>query len=721
MRDQALKDANLVLIKVGTSTVMDVDTGLMNLVNVANVVHEVQKLQDSGKKVILVSSGAVGLGRDILLRGSHSKSSEFGGYKYDHAYAAAGQSRLIHLYTVLFDQLNLVCSQILVTETDFRVEDRLGNLKSAVNTLMDHGVIPIINENDAVTANMGFTPDHVFSDNDSLSALIATHMNVDMLICLTDVDGVYTHHPSCQDSKLLNNYFIESDGSDKNGVSMGSKSSVGRGGMAQKILSSIDALKGGVKSVMIMNGHRSGMISRALNGERVGTLLCFKDEQEDDNDNSLEEIARRARDCGMILTTKLTSADRQEMLIDIGNALWDNRQEIIAANQMDIEAAKSSGISDQLQRRLAITEASLRDVVSGIKSLATGEDLLNRELSKLEIAHDLILTKRSCPIGLLLVIFESRPDCLPQIASLALASGNGLLLKGGKEALRTNSILHEVIADTVVRSSKGTVPRDAIALVQSHADVASLLKLDQYISLVVPRGSNQLVRNIKSSTRIPVLGHADGICHIYVDRTARTEMATRILIDAKVNYPAACNAVETILIDESFDDKDQIFQAMTEVGVKLHAGPRLASAYPDCFSKYFSGSLSTLRTEYGDLECSIEIVDNVDGAIVHINDYGSHHTESIVCDDRSAWNKFQAGVKSACVFHNTSTRFADGFRFGLGAEVGVSTSMIHARGPVGVEGLLSEYWTIDTKNLEDSFTVDDFKKGTKTYTHKRLM
>lgn len=295
-----------------------------------------------------------------------------------------------------------------------------------------------------------------------------------------------------------------------------------------------------------------------------------------------------------------------------------------------------------------------------------------------------MLEQVAAPIGVLLIIFESRPDALPQIASLALRSGNGLLLKGGKEAARSNALLHKVIVDALAPD----VPPGLISLVEGREGVDQLLKLDDVIDLVIPRGGNSLVRYIQSNTKIPVLGHADGVCHVYVDAKADIEMAKSIAVDAKIDYPAACNAMETLLVHESLKEGgglDALMQALRDAGVEIHGGQRASG-------ELGLPPMPAARHEYGNLACTLELVPGLDAAIDYIHANGSSHTDCIVTADDAVAADFLRRVDSACVFHNASTRFADGFRFGLGAEVGISTSRIHARGPVGVEGLLTTRW-----------------------------
>jgi gamma-glutamyl phosphate reductase len=308
----------------------------------------------------------------------------------------------------------------------------------------------------------------------------------------------------------------------------------------------------------------------------------------------------------------------------------------------------------------------------------------------------------------LLVIFESRPDALPLIAALALRAGNGVILKGGREAARSNAVLREVIAAALAPD----VPAEAVALVEGREAIADLLALDDVIDLVIPRGSSDLVRHIQANTRIPVLGHAEGVCHVYVDAAADPEKAVAIALDSKVDYPAACNAMETLLVHVAAWEAGlgpRLAEALRGAGVALFAGPRLAARvdWPPA---------GDLHHEYGALACAVELVDDVEGAIEHVHRYGSGHTECVVTRDPAVARRFLDGVDAACVFHDASTRFADGFRFGLGAEVGISTSRLHARGPVGVDGLLTTRWLLEGRGD----TVGPFSRGERRFTHRPL-
>nr|AGT02715.1 glutamate-5-semialdehyde dehydrogenase [Strigomonas galati] len=433
------------------------------------------------------------------------------------------------------------------------------------------------------------------------------------------------------------------------------------------------------------------------------------------------KYADEAREGSRQLNT-LTYAERQEVLRAVAAALLEHQAEILEANAKDLAHAKETNLAAPLLKRLELTESKLSTLVEGIRSIADAENPIGRVISAKELDDNLLLVKQTASIGVLLIVFESRPDSMPQIAALALSSGNGLLLKGGREAEHSNEAIHRVIVDAVAHASGGKIGRGVIGLITSRGDVYELLKLEGHIDLVIPRGSNAMVQNIQKSTNIAVLGHADGICHVYGHEDADIEKLITIATDAKLNYPAACNAAETLLLHRSFlttqhteggvSVAQHVVDSMTKAGVKFYAGPAALAA------GLASEAAASLHIEYGDEHMTVEVVDSLEAAVQHINQYGSHHTDCIVTRDPFAAAAFQAAVDSACVFHNCSTRFADGYRFGLGAEVGISTARIHARGPVGVEGLLTQKWVLCPKDEVEGFaTVGQFQGGERHFTH----
>ena len=414
----------------------------------------------------------------------------------------------------------------------------------------------------------------------------------------------------------------------------------------------------------------------------------------------------------------LSYEERRKILYSVASALTERKEELLEANKRDIESAGHDGVALPLVRRLKLSAEKLNTLALGIRQIADQEDPLGVVKSKREVAEKLELAQITVPIGVLMIIFESRPDSMPQISALALASGNGLLLKGGKEAAHSNVALHKVIGDAIENGSNGKITRDIIGLVTTRGQVADLLNLEDVIDLVIPRGGNALVKYIQQNTRIPVLGHADGVCHVYISPTATESNAAKLVVDAKTDYPSACNAMETLLLHKETLDNgvaSKTLMSLRVAGVKCLGGPKAMAA------GLCDTPAQEMKCEYGDHTCLVEIVDAMSEAIEWIHKYGSGHTEAIVCaDDDPDGEIFLKNVDAACVFKNASTRFADGFRFGLGAEVGISTSRIHARGPVGVEGLLTTKWQLRSEGLN---CVGEYggEKPAKSYTHKELM
>ncbi|XP_035186683.1 delta-1-pyrroline-5-carboxylate synthase isoform X8 [Oxyura jamaicensis] len=616
-----LKHAKRIVVKLGSAVVTRGDECGLALGRLASIVEQVSMLQNQGREMMIVTSGAVAFGKqrlrhEILLSQSvrqalHSGQSQLKDMAIPvleaRACAAAGQSGLMALYEAMFTQYSICAAQILVTNLDFHDEQKRRNLNGTLHELLRMNIVPIINTNDAVVPppepNSDLQGVNVISvkDNDSLAARLAVEMKTDLLIVLSDVEGLFDSPPGSDDAKLIDIFYP----GDQQSVTFGTKSRVGMGGMEAKVKAALWALQGGT-SVVIANGTHpkiSGhVITDIVEGKKVGTFFS---------------------------------------------------------------EVKPAGPTVEQQ---------------GEMSRAGG-----RTLAALQ------------------------PE---QVSALAIASGNGLLLKGGKEAAYSNQILHHLTQEAL--SIHGV--KDAVQLVNTREEVEDLCRLDKLIDLIIPRGSSQLVRNIQKAAKgIPVMGHSEGICHVYVDTDASVEKVTRIIRDSKCEYPAACNALETLLIHRDLLRTplfDQIIDMLRVEQVKIHAGPKFAS-----YLTFSPSEVKSLRTEYGDLECCIEVVDSVQEAVEHIHKYGSSHTDVIVTENEKTAEFFLQHVDSACVFWNASTRFSDGYRFGLGAEVGISTSRIHARGPVGIEGLLTTKWLLRGNN----HVVSDFSEhGSMKYLHESL-
>ncbi len=412
------------------------------------------------------------------------------------------------------------------------------------------------------------------------------------------------------------------------------------------------------------------------------------------------KIAQAAKEAAL-KAVDMSTETKNSALIAVADELEKNKQQIFEANALDLKQAeelvKSGEISNATFNRLKLNENKMRDMLQGIRDIAKLEDPINKKLLVRELDKDLTLYKISCPIGVLGIIFEARPDVIAQISSLAIKSSNAVILKGGKESKHTNETILGIINSALEKIEN--FPKNLLQQVFSRDDVAQMLTCDKYINLIIPRGGNKLVKYIKENTKIPVLGHADGICHIFIDESADLEMAQKIIVDAKTQYPSACNSVETLLIHENFKQKDELLASLQLEEIKLIDKPE------------------SWAFEYGDKILAFKTVKNIDEAIEHINTYGSGHTDCIITKNIENAEKFMNKVDSAGVYFNASTRFADGFRYGFGAEVGISTNKTHARGPVGLEGLtIYKYKLIGNGQI-----VKDYAEGKKEFHHKDLI
>ncbi len=426
------------------------------------------------------------------------------------------------------------------------------------------------------------------------------------------------------------------------------------------------------------------------------------------SDVNIVERVKKAKESALNISV-LSEDIKNDALKNIADAIEVNREKILKENKKDIEASKDLDISDSLKKRLVLDNKKIDTMIFGLIQLRVLENPTDKILFRKELDSGLILEKITVPIGLIGVIFESRPDVLVQIAGLAVKSGNAVVLKGGKEAYYTNKILFDIVYSAL----KATNPifSNSLVLANSRDDIKEILSLDDYIDLMIPRGSNDLVKFIKNNTKISVLGHSDGICHVYVDKYADLEKAIRVVYDSKCQYPAVCNAMETLLVNR------EIAKQFLPMVVKKLNNVELRGCEESCEIVSISrASEDDWKTEYNDYILSIKIIDSVEDAVEFINRFGSHHTDSIVTEDRITANFFTKNVDSASVFYNCSTRFSDGFRYGFGAEVGISTNKIHARGPVGLDGLTTYKYIL--KGSGD--IVEDYVNGKKSFKYKEV-
>ncbi|XP_033206211.1 delta[1]-pyrroline-5-carboxylate synthase isoform X1 [Bombus vancouverensis nearcticus] len=713
------------VVKLGSAVITREDEHGLALGRLASIVEQVAECQNGGRECIMVTSGAVAFGKqklaqELLMSLSMRETLSPGGHMRKRsgtpleprAAAAVGQSGLMSLYDAMFAQYGVKLAQVLVTKPDFYNEETRKNLFSTLSELLSLNIVPIINTNDAVSppphvdeevAGSGGRRGISIKDNDSLAAMLAAEIQADLLILMSDVDGIYNLPPWHDGAKMLHTFSMDL----RDTIKFGQKSKVGTGGMDAKVNAALWALDRGV-SVVICNGTQEKAIKNILSGRKIGTFFT----QTTETFAPVEVVAEEAR-AGSRILQGLQPEERASCINTLADLLESRQREILSANAKDLEAAEKSGLAKALLSRLSLTPAKLKSLSSGLRQIAN-DSLTNvgRVLRRTRLAEGLELKQITVPIGVLLVIFESRPDSLPQVAALAMSSANGLLLKGGKEAVNSNRYLMDLVKEAL--STVGAA--NAISLISTREDVGDLLSMGKHIDLVIPRGSSDLVRSIQEQSKhIPVLGHAEGICHVYVDKDADLMKAMKIIRDSKCDYPAACNAMETLLIHESHMKSSfftDVCNMLQKEGVKVNSGPRLREQLT-----FGPPAAKSMKTEYGALECAIEVVTDIDDAINHIHKYGSGHTDVIVTENSHSATHFAREVDSACVFHNASTRFSDGYRFGLGAEVGISTARIHARGPVGVDGLLTTKWVLHG----DGHAAADFAEGgDKVWLHQSL-
>ena len=424
----------------------------------------------------------------------------------------------------------------------------------------------------------------------------------------------------------------------------------------------------------------------------------------------MKEIAKKVKADSFLLMASSNDM-RNTCLKNIIENLKKDKEHILAENKKDIENAENENISSSILSRLLFDEHKMDTVIAGINDLIKMPDPIGKITLKRELDEGLVLTRTTTPIGVIGVIFEARPDALVQIASLCIKSGNAAILKGGSEALLTNRALFESIKRAIKDSN---LPEHALVQLEARSDVSELLSCYEYVDLLIPRGSNSFVKYIMDNTSIPVMGHADGICHTYVDEDFDLDKSVRILVDAKTQYPSACNTTETILVHKNAVDKlfPRLNKAFNDAKIKVFAHKNII----DKFDNAVPATDNSFHTEYLEKTVNVKTVDDIDEAINHINTYGSHHTDAILTNIDSNADYFMNRVDSANVYKNCSTRFADGFRYGFGAEVGISTGKLHARGPVGLEGLC----TYKYKLYGNGDIVADYANGKKEFHFKDL-
>ncbi|XP_076317165.1 delta-1-pyrroline-5-carboxylate synthase-like isoform X2 [Tachypleus tridentatus] len=642
-----LQDAKRIVVKVGSTVIARNDQSGLALGRLASIIEQVSQLQNQGKEMLIVTSGAVALGKKKLraearmsmsMRETLSPKDHLSLDLDSRTAAAVGQSRLMALYDAMFSQYGANVAQVLVTEPDFYNTECRFNMKCTVLELLGLNIIPIINANDTIAP--------------------------------LDINKELTEAEVARELKL------------KPGDSVKAASW---------------ALDRGV-SVIICNGMLENAILEIVQGKRVGTFFT----NHKSSSTPVEVMAVNARKGSRILQS-LTPEQRSEAINKIAELLQSRKEEILQANSRDIKRAEEEDLNSHLAAKLALNHVKLNSMSDGLRQIAqSSKKILGKVLTRTLIAQGIELKQISVPIGVLLVIFDSYPNFLPQMAALAISTGNGILLKGSKEAAESNKCLVQIIMEALSPYNA----TDAVSLVSEKEDIAELLQLEEYIDLVIPRGSSQLVHSIhQQSCHIPVLSHAEGVCHVYVDKKADFTKAVKVIRDSKCEYPAASNSMETLLVHKDLVTQkffEEVCQTLKNEGVKIYSGPRIFNLLT------FGPPLAkSMKTEHGGLACTVEVVDSVQDAIEHVNTYGSGHTDVIITEDEEAAETFIQQVESVWTLTNCSTRFSDGYGFGFGADMGISIAQLHGSGFVGLQGLLRSKWILEGSGN----TVSDFTEG----------
>lgn len=667
-----IKNCQRICIKIGTSVITGEDDKFA-LGRMATLIEQMVEYHRSGKEIIIVSSGSVGLGKFILGNGDNVR-----------ACASCGQSKLMANYNFLFSQYNIAVAQVLVTESDFNVDIARENLIQTINHLCENRVIPIINENDVVSVRATPIRDEngkVFWDNDSLAALISIHSKVDCLILLSDIDGIYT---DLKNKKILS--FYQSDAV----IEIGQNSRMGRGGILSKIESAKLASKNGVSFVIVANGYNSNVLKRILNGQNCGTLFSTK---KFDQPKQLQRYY-------------LSHKHRTDILRQMITIFEEKKQAIIASNLLDLKAF--SGQKDSaFYQRLKCDDKTIDTIIQSLKVLIELKDPLKTIRTIRQLTQNLNLIEIFDPLGKICVIFESRPDVYPILLAMAIKTNNSCFFKAGHETVHTNTYLQSCFSKLLIDYQI----IEAFILTFDRADLDLYLAIEQF-DLIIPRGSASLIQSIKEKTSQPVIGHADGICHIYVDDEL-PDKAIDILLDAKIDSPASCNSLETILYSNKLPSTfiNQLIYQLQQANVLIFGCEETCQEYNQC-------KLTTrFDHEYSALAITLKKVQTIDQAIDHINKYGSHHTDAILTTNITKAKKFIRQIDSANVFLNCTTRLSDGYRYGFGAEVGISTSKISTRGPIGCFGLCINKFIIVS---EIGHTLKMFKNQELSFQHHDL-
>ncbi|KAJ9460776.1 delta 1-pyrroline-5-carboxylate synthase [Diplonema papillatum] len=709
---KTFKDAKRVMIKVGSNVLTNED-GRLSIGRIGHIVEQIARLvSQEGKEVVLVSSGAVAVGRRRLDFQRRLSRSFLQVDKLEpitqRAAASAGQAAFMALYEQMFAQFDMMVGNVLLTHADLSSASHIKTFSNTIDELLKCSIIPVLNENDVTNQKLDNAP-MWFQDNDSLSAKLATEFRAQLLLLLTDIDGVYTAPPGEKGGHLLDYHSPAIDT-----IRFGEKSSRGRGGMESKIRAAQLASQRGV-DVVVASGFERNMIERLFNGEVLGTVFTEKWEMQA---LTPRQTAVKAKNC-IVPLSKIVGDTRTKVLNKVAAALRENRNisAILTANEVDLKSAAT----DEQAAKLRLSVEKVEALADGCEMLAGQNDPIGNVIERRLIADGLILERKTSSVGVILAVCEA-PEVFPQIVALALRTGNALIFYDiGGYGRHTFEALFDVVAGAL----GADWPGDAIQLVGDEVDLTRLVSQKEHlIDVIVPRGAPSLASKLQNMTNIPVLGTSEAVCHVYVDTKAELDKAIGVVLDSKLfrggpgchaHSPSTVsyNTLDTLLIHQDLAHDGrllEIVRAMTDAKIKLFGGPRASS--------HLGLAPPSEAATSGDGEhATIEIVSDVTEATDHINKTGSGIADSIVTEDTAAADVFLSNVDSAVVLKNASTRFADGYRLGMGAETGVTTKRLYARGPVGIKGLLTSRYVVTSDSCH---TAQQEQENKWRYVHSNL-
>lgn len=676
MIELATQHPGPIVVKMGTR-ILTTESGALDESQINSIAQQIADIRKKYKKnVILVSSGSITCGME-------SGNYELRDIPDKQAVASVGQVLLMSRYHDAFKAKDLRIGQVLITRYSFRNETRQNHAVDTINRLLELGVVPIINENDTVSIE-----EIQFGDNDSLAALVATLVNASLLVLLTDTHGVYTSNPTLDAHAKLITALAGVDEAIFDYVKdIENKKS--RGGMKSKLTAAKLATDKGVPTV-ITHGREPDVLMKLFNGDKLGTHITPLPEDHR-SQLSIESQCRSAH--GARIAYGLASTEMKNTALELmAETIEQNKDKIVEENQKDLKIGEKNGLSGALKDRLTLTNDRLQGMADSLRSIRDLEDPIGEELAKWTLYNGLVVTKERTPFGVVGIVYEARPNVTADAIGLALKSGNAVVLRGSKSARYSNMVITALLRDAAVKAG---LPGEGIQLLEdvTHEGVTVFAQTTKYMDLVIPRGGESLIKRVVDTAKVPSIETGVGNCHVYVDKDANLDMAEPIVINAKVQRPSVCNSAESLLIHGAVAAAfvPRIVSALQAHGVEVRGCARTQTLA----TNVVPATEADWGTEYLDLIIAVKVVDTIEDAISHISRYGSMHSEAIVTDNMASAQQFEKEIDAAAVLHNCSTRFTDGGEFGFGAEMGISTQKMHARGPMGLKEMTSYKYVVE--------------------------